>query len=495
MKTNDISPVEGIFTYREINKATGEIEYEYIDNNVVTEQGINTLFLRAVLADTNADMTLDHFVLGNDTGNEENPGQGYGVLNPKPAEKSYTILNQFSVYEVPKTDMVLDYPDANTLQAGTLLDGKYILDTFFPGEVDLQYTSATFRFSNNTAFSYKRFPVRSLSRLIDLQIIWSFRFTNSYTYVCPVPDLDSVRYTYVTQSDLSVVRFDENLQRFDVTTPSVIGIKATPEGKLYYISTGRRLVRLDENLVSEVDRLIAAPGDIRFFDIDRQGNVYCVVDNNNGLVIKLTPAGDVVWSVSVGSNTHISSISVIDDNRLAVSTEDTTDFAVTTTKNKVWVINSLTSSIMYNTTFDNGQGSSGYLTPFGTSGGELFVIQRGQNSSSTSNIIKVAFDLSELSRTVLVGRPVSFVSVHNNEFVISTQDTNTTKRFDADLNEQWSINTRYDYLSTDREQFIYAGTDSTVDRLNPAGTVDSTATTQSPISQLSSVGEKWSFFS
>lgn len=178
--------IQGILTIREICKSTGQIIDEYVDNNVITLQGINTLFLRMSLPDNDTTMKLSRFKIGIDYGENEDLSSGWTMLNPKPAQKTYTSLNQFVVYEVPESDMIFDYPDSNTLQAATLLDGKYILDSFFPGEVDLRYTSATFRFANETTFSYKRFPVRSLSRLIDVQLVWTFKFDNATDYVCPV---------------------------------------------------------------------------------------------------------------------------------------------------------------------------------------------------------------------------------------------------------------------------------------------------------------------
>lgn len=186
MKTTEAQPIQGVIEIREICKETGEILSTYSDENVITHLGMNTLWLRSVYEDLDTNMKLKNFHLGIDYGAEEGDGGTWTQLDPKPAEKGYTSDNQFVVYAVPETDMVIQYPDANKVQYGTLLDGKYILDTFFPGDVDMRYSSATLRFENDTTFSYKRFPVRSLSRLIDVQIIWTFTIYNEEDYVCPV---------------------------------------------------------------------------------------------------------------------------------------------------------------------------------------------------------------------------------------------------------------------------------------------------------------------
>lgn len=170
--------VKGVLTIKEFSKETGELLSSWTDENVITTLGMNTLFLRAALPDEEETMIFHRFCIGIDTGDNEDPSGGWDDLNPRPAKKEYTSLNQYVVYEVHPEDMVYDHISTHEFQASTLLDGEYVLNTFYPDDPDIRYTSATLRFENDTTFSYKRFPVRSLSRLIDVQLMWSFTFEN-----------------------------------------------------------------------------------------------------------------------------------------------------------------------------------------------------------------------------------------------------------------------------------------------------------------------------
>lgn len=186
MFLNNGSSIDGRFYIIERSKVTGQVVGRFDEPNVITEQGINNLFVSLTLANADNSNVLKNFHLGNDYGAEEEPAGGWTVAEPRPANKTFSSLNQFVLYEVPQADMVVSYPTQNSIQYSTLLDGTVILDAYFPANDDLQYTSATLRFGNNTAFAYKRFPVRSLSRLIDVQVVWEFTWESSVDVVCPV---------------------------------------------------------------------------------------------------------------------------------------------------------------------------------------------------------------------------------------------------------------------------------------------------------------------
>lgn len=148
----------------EICQVTGKECVVFDDENVVTDTGFATFFQRAT--QSTGGSYLHNIILGDDYGTGD-------LLNPEPADASYTQANQSVVYEIPNSDITFTYPTTNVVRFETTLDGTYIMDTFYPTETELQYTSATTRFQNATVFSYKRFPVRSISRLVSIQIIWT----------------------------------------------------------------------------------------------------------------------------------------------------------------------------------------------------------------------------------------------------------------------------------------------------------------------------------
>lgn len=162
-------PVKGFLTIKEIDKKTGEVLSEYDEQNVITREGFANVLSR--ISRTTVDdedvqnMFIKTIVLGDDIGNGT-------IFNPSPATSTLTSIDQSVVYEVPENDMNFNYVSSTTLELNTVLDGTVILDALFPEEVDMRYTSATIRFHDGKTLSYKRFPIRSLSRLVDVQINW-----------------------------------------------------------------------------------------------------------------------------------------------------------------------------------------------------------------------------------------------------------------------------------------------------------------------------------
>jgi len=185
MKPKQLAGIQGILTIREIDKATGATLSEFSDKNVITEKGMNALWKRLSLDDTNDDYRFSAFYLGEDYGAGEDTGD-WSIFLPRPAKKNFTDMNQQVIYQVDPTEMVYSFPDENVLEVATLLDGKNIMDTLFPNEVNAKYNSATLRVGNGTVFSYKRFGVRSISRLIDIQVIWTFTLMDSSLYDCSI---------------------------------------------------------------------------------------------------------------------------------------------------------------------------------------------------------------------------------------------------------------------------------------------------------------------
>lgn len=501
--------VRGILTIKEFSKETGELLDQYTDENVVTEQGINTLFLRMALNDPDSNMRFDHFTLGVDYGIEEDAAGGWGMLNPKPAEKRYTSLNQYSVYSVPYGDMVFDYPESNTFQAATLLDGKYILDTFYPEDVDMRYTSATFRFVNNTTFSYKRFPVRSLSRLIDVQIIWTFKFVNEYDYLCPVPPYEAQLRFYGAESTLRYYMDGSGDDQGSMLRTDVTGqhntrlVKAQPNGDVIVIKDDKRLVRMTENGTIEIDRDINVTDPIIALDSDVNNISYVGTDNTNGTVAKLDANGDVIWTVSLsaidGRSKRVNEIWAINNSRIGIVTRDDSNFTPGVSGNMIHVISATDGMIIYATTLENNQGTTGYLDFISSSGGEFFAIQREAAAGDSNSLIKLAYDLSEIERIDLSGTVKSIYAAHENDVLVGYNNGSgsTVARYDADLNYIWRYDgsgSGYEHLGVDRIGNIYAATANRIDVFNPSLDLISTGTFSGAL-DMSVVGRKWSYFS
>lgn len=181
-KDKQTGGINGVVSIKTICKKTGKVLDEFKDSNVVTLGGMKKMWERTTSSGSVTDNTIQYFSLGKDYGIEE--GGDWNIFSPKPAENTYTANNQFVIYNDNPSNTVYEYPSDNELQVGTLLDGEYIIDTFFDDEVTVMYNSATIRFGDGTVFSYKRFPVRSISRLVDVQILWTFTLVDSALFDC-----------------------------------------------------------------------------------------------------------------------------------------------------------------------------------------------------------------------------------------------------------------------------------------------------------------------
>lgn len=168
MDFNNGTGFSGHLTMTEINKETGERTVVFDEDNVITLQGFSEIMKRITFPTDNTEIEgsyIYNIVLGDDIGTGT-------VFEPQAATSSLTETSQSVVYSIPREDINFNYVNSQTLELGTVLDGTAILNANFPTEVDMRYTSATVRYQNGKVFSYKRFPVRSLSRLVDIEIVW-----------------------------------------------------------------------------------------------------------------------------------------------------------------------------------------------------------------------------------------------------------------------------------------------------------------------------------
>lgn len=500
--------IQGIITIRDICKITGDVLNEYTDKNVITEQGINTLFLRMTLPDAEDSMRFSHFKLGKDFGFEEDGDPDWGVFNPKPAEKGYTSLNQFLVYDVKETDMVFDYPDKNSFQAATLLDGKYILDTYFEDEVDMRYTSATLRFANETTFSYKRFPVRSLNRMVDVQIIWTFKFVNEYDFLCPVPPYESDLRLYSVENGLryytSHIENENEINEEVVITSELVDndstvsiVSAQPNGEVYYIKGGKRFIRINQDDEVIVNRVLSIPNNATSFDVDVFGNMYIGLDNNNGTIVKVDKDGTNIWSKNIadGRSKRVTNVWLVNNSRFVVSTKDTSNYHLDYSGNMMHILSNVTGDVIYLSTIDDLEGTSGYVTTFSSSGGELFAFQNNKVSSKKSSLIKLHYDLSEIHRVVRDHTINCAYALHDN-FLCIGDEAGYIVKYDGDLNYIWEhkFNEPVKHISVDRTGRILVSTKTKVYFMTEDLDILASINNTSEPLDTSAVGRKWSYF-
>ena len=167
-KQKDFSGVQGFLTLVSKDTSTGEVVQYMSEKNIVTNSGVSKLVDNLTGA---GNASLNRFVFGDDVGNGTE-------LVPEVAKEGYDSSRQSELFVIPPSDIAISTTGGNTLLAETTISGSDLLTNFFPSSISLNLTSATFRFSDDTTFSYKRFSAMVVSRMVDIVVEWEIQFSN-----------------------------------------------------------------------------------------------------------------------------------------------------------------------------------------------------------------------------------------------------------------------------------------------------------------------------
>lgn len=169
-KQNDNIGMIGIVKIEEIDRDTGNVISEFEQRNTITAEGFNAILQQ--MTGKGDGMSTDAMVktiaLGDDTGSGT-------ATSPEPPSILSTYLDQTTVYMIPESDIVIGYPTIGEFSLSSLIVGEEIVDSM--GIEAINYTSATIRLNNNETLSYKRFPIKTISRLINIRITWNIKFS------------------------------------------------------------------------------------------------------------------------------------------------------------------------------------------------------------------------------------------------------------------------------------------------------------------------------
>lgn len=170
----------GVLAITVTDKESNDIVDSLSISNMVTDVGIETLWKRASMIDELNQFQLDSLHFGDDFGDGR-----WTIFNPEPATRGFTKNNQNVTHKLNLINF--EYPTDEFLKATAFIDGTVFMDDYFPAEVDYRYTSMTLRFKNDDVFAYKRFPIRSISRFVNVTIDWRFKIVNEEEW-CKIPD-------------------------------------------------------------------------------------------------------------------------------------------------------------------------------------------------------------------------------------------------------------------------------------------------------------------
>lgn len=156
------------------NQTRGEKIGEFEEKNIVLKQGISFI-LQAAASITNSGKTVSTIKIGNDVGG------GGSILNPVMPNEEYTENNQTVVYTVPTEEFFIMYPDDYSVRFLCTIHGNNVM-SFYPELPNIIYTSASIYTVEDKSVTYKRFPARTISSLISVDISW----TISIHADCPI---------------------------------------------------------------------------------------------------------------------------------------------------------------------------------------------------------------------------------------------------------------------------------------------------------------------
>lgn len=165
MDLNDKLTIRGV--HKEVHRRidTGEIVAVYEDDNIFLNQGKAEIFRAFSILDTN-----DHRVKTIKVGNDVGTGN---ALAPSAPTASFTEANQSVVYETPEEEFFVEYPTQTSVRYLATINGANVM-ALYPTVPNVIYSSAVLYSQAGKALAYRRFPSRTISSLISVDVSWTF---------------------------------------------------------------------------------------------------------------------------------------------------------------------------------------------------------------------------------------------------------------------------------------------------------------------------------
>lgn len=142
----------------------GEVVGTYEEKNIVLTQG-KGIILRAWADALNASSTVKTIKIGSDVGTGT-------ILAPQEPTADLTEAAQTVVYETPDAEFFVSYPTSNSVRFLATINGANVMSNY-PTLPNVIYTSASITTQDDKSVTYKRFPARTISALISVDISWT----------------------------------------------------------------------------------------------------------------------------------------------------------------------------------------------------------------------------------------------------------------------------------------------------------------------------------
>lgn len=142
----------------------GEIVGHFEEKNIILTQG-KSLILRAWAEAANSGSVVKTIKIGKDVGSGT-------ALNPQEATADLTEANLDVVYATPDEEFFVSYPTPNSVRYLATINGANVMVNY-PTVPNVVYTSASITTIDGKSCTYKRFPARTISSLISVDISWT----------------------------------------------------------------------------------------------------------------------------------------------------------------------------------------------------------------------------------------------------------------------------------------------------------------------------------
>lgn len=141
---------------------TGDILDVFENNNVFLDQG-KAIMVKAFAE--GGDNRIKTIHIGEDFGSGS-------IMVPEDVTSDMTEADQDEVYEVPTSSFTVSYPEADKVRFTASIDGPTLMNEY-PSKPNVVYTSATLRTVGGEAVAYRRFPPRTISDMVSVDIVWT----------------------------------------------------------------------------------------------------------------------------------------------------------------------------------------------------------------------------------------------------------------------------------------------------------------------------------
>ena len=160
----------GDIVYQELDANTGQVLREIHEPNLVVDTHMD-IFMARIYED-NPDYRVRKARIGSDV------GSGFKQDPELPTKE--TVAGDMNVLYETENNVSVDYPNTRTITYNIFLNGEDIMNNF-PGEDSIEFTSMALVTMNDHAFSYRRFPSRTITEAININIMWTLYFDGEWS--------------------------------------------------------------------------------------------------------------------------------------------------------------------------------------------------------------------------------------------------------------------------------------------------------------------------